>query len=163
MRGLITMATAFALPAGFSQRDLIVLTAFAVVLATLVIQGLTLAPLVRLLDLDKTKELERELEDARVQLAQTALATLEGKEGPEADHLRYGFLLERDAAQSTQSTPLDKRRRLGLAAIRSQRKRLEQLRSGSIVGADSYLALQEELDFRELAITSEDERHIEEN
>ena len=163
MRGLITMATAFALPAGFSQRDLIVLTAFAVVLATLVIQGLTLAPLVRLLDLDKTKELERELEDARVQLAQTALATLEGKEGPEADHLRYGFLLERNAAQSTQSTPLDKRRRLGLAAIRSQRKRLEQLRSGSIVGADSYLALQEELDFRELAITSEDERHIEEN
>ncbi len=37
MRGLVTLATAFALPASFPQRDLIVLTAFAVVLATLVI------------------------------------------------------------------------------------------------------------------------------
>jgi len=163
MRGLITMATAFALPAGFPQRDLIVLTAFAVVLATLIIQGLTLAPLVRLLDLDKTKELEAELEEARVQLAKTALASLDGKEGAEADHLRYGFMLERDVAQSTHSAAMEKKRRLGLAAIRSQRKRLEQLRSSSVVGADSYLALQEELDFRELAITSEDERHIEEN
>jgi len=151
------------LPAGFPQRDLIVLTAFAVVLATLIIQGLTLAPLVRLLDLDKTKELEAELEEARVQLAKTALASLDGKEGAEADHLRYGFILERDVAQSTHSAAMEKKRRLGLAAIRNQRKRLEQLRSSSVVGADSYLALQEELDFRELAITSEDERHIEEN
>ncbi len=39
MRGLVTLATAFALPASFPQRDLIVLTAFAVVLATLVVQG----------------------------------------------------------------------------------------------------------------------------
>jgi len=42
------MATAFALPAEFPERDLVVLTAFAVVLATLVIQGATLAPIVGL-------------------------------------------------------------------------------------------------------------------
>src|SRR4029453_1810350 len=40
MRGLVTLATAMALPASFPQRDLILLTAFAVVLATLVVQGL---------------------------------------------------------------------------------------------------------------------------
>jgi hypothetical protein len=45
MRGLITLATAFALPHG---RDLIVLCAFCVVLGTLVIQGFTLQPLMRL-------------------------------------------------------------------------------------------------------------------
>src|SRR5262249_12700683 len=39
MRGLVTLATAFALPGDFPERDLIVLTAFAVVLATLVVQG----------------------------------------------------------------------------------------------------------------------------
>ena len=61
MRGLVTLATAFALPADFPQRDLIVLTAFAVVLATLVVQGLTLAPLVRLLKLDGENGLAAEL------------------------------------------------------------------------------------------------------
>ena len=39
MRGLLTLATAFALPDDFPQRDLVVLTAFAVLLATLVIQA----------------------------------------------------------------------------------------------------------------------------
>src|SRR5437899_2331366 len=42
MRGLVTLATAFALPSGFPGRDLIVLCAFCVVLGTLVIQGFTL-------------------------------------------------------------------------------------------------------------------------
>src|SRR5262249_60563039 len=45
MRGLVTLATAFALPAGFPGRDPIVLTAFCVVLGTLVLQGMTLKPL----------------------------------------------------------------------------------------------------------------------
>ena len=41
MRGLITLATAFALPQQFPGRDLIVLCAFCGVLGTLVIQGFT--------------------------------------------------------------------------------------------------------------------------
>jgi monovalent cation/hydrogen antiporter len=49
MRGLITLATAFALPQQFPGRDLIVLCVFCVVLGTLVIQGFTLPPLMRLL------------------------------------------------------------------------------------------------------------------
>jgi hypothetical protein len=51
MRGLVTLATAFALPAQFPGCDLIVLCAFCVVLGMLVIQGLTLRPLLRLLRL----------------------------------------------------------------------------------------------------------------
>ena len=47
MRGMVTLAAAFALPQDFPQRDLVVLTAFSVVLATLVVQGSTLAPLIR--------------------------------------------------------------------------------------------------------------------
>jgi CPA1 family monovalent cation:H+ antiporter len=49
MRGIVTLATALALPTGaqglvaFPYRDLILLTAFAIVLATLVVQGLTAA------------------------------------------------------------------------------------------------------------------------
>ena len=49
-----------ALPPAFPYRDLIVLTAFAVVLGTLVIQGLTLKPLLRALDLHDDDPVGRE-------------------------------------------------------------------------------------------------------
>src|SRR5205085_9665594 len=45
MRGIVTLAAALALPEAFPYRNLIVVTAFSVVLGTLVIQGLTLNPL----------------------------------------------------------------------------------------------------------------------
>jgi CPA1 family monovalent cation:H+ antiporter len=164
MRGLVTLATAFALPASFPQRDLIVLTAFAVVLTTLVVQGLTLAPLVRLLKLDGEDGLDAELAAARADMLAAALATLDGKTGPAADHWRWGFGAARDAVTPPiHCKPLHDKRRLGLAAIRRQRKRLEELRTQERVGADSFLILQEELDFMEVSISSEADRQIEES
>ncbi len=65
MRGFVTMSTALALPASFPQRDTATLTAFAVVVATLVFQGLTLAPLIRLLGLDRSKVADRETAQVR--------------------------------------------------------------------------------------------------
>jgi len=162
MRGLVTLATAFALPADFPQRDLIVLTAFAVVLATLVLQGLTLVPLVRLLRLDREDGLDRELAAARADLARVALATLEGKKGPAADHWRYGYETALEAAETGSTAKTDEKRKLGLTALRHQRKRLQTLRATQKIGPDAYLTLQEELDFRELALSTEAERHIEE-
>src|SRR3984957_17739892 len=52
MRGIVTLAAALALPDAFPYRDLIVLTAFAVVLGTLVVHGLTLRALVMMLGFD---------------------------------------------------------------------------------------------------------------
>jgi monovalent cation/hydrogen antiporter len=164
MRGLVTLATAFALPAGFPQRDLIVLTAFAVVLVTLVVQGLTLAPLVRFLKLDGEDGLTAELAKARADMASTALETLDGKTGRLADHWRYAFETTRSAVTpSGGSGALEEKRRLGLAAMGRQRERLEELRSEQRIGADAFLILQEELDFAEVALTSESERHIEQS
>jgi NhaP-type Na+/H+ or K+/H+ antiporter len=164
MRGLVTLATAFALPGSFPQRDLIVLTAFAVVLATLVVQGLTVAPVVRLLKLDGEDGLAAELAEARADLAATALASLENKTGRFADHWRYAFETTRLAVTPLgDSGPLEEKRRLGLAALRRQRERLEELHSEQRVGPDAFLILQEELDFAEVALTSESERHIEES
>ena len=62
MRGIVSLAAALALPPAFPYRDLIVLTAFSVVLGTLVIQGLTLKPLLRALDLHDDDPVGRELE-----------------------------------------------------------------------------------------------------
>jgi NhaP-type Na+/H+ or K+/H+ antiporter len=164
MRGLVTLATAFALPAAFPQRDLIVLTAFAVVLATLVIQGLTLAPLVRLLKLDGDDGLATELAETRADLAAAALDTLDGKTGPAVEHWRYGFLMTRSVGKTDgDAAALEEKRQLGLAARRRQRERLEELRSEQRVGPDAFLILQEELDFAEVALNIETERHIEES
>lgn len=164
MRGLVTLAGAFALPASFPQRDLIVLTAFAVVLATLVVQGLTLAPLIRLLGLDTGDRLEDELTEGRADLAHHALAGLDEEKGQMADHWRLSFEAARIAAVDPfDRTLLEEKRRVGLAAIRRQRERLEELRREQRIGADGFLILQEELDFAEVALIRESERHIEAN
>lgn len=163
MRGLVTLATAFALPEDFPQRDAVVLTAFGVVLATLVLQGLTLGPLIRWLDLDQGDAFGRELAEARATLAATALATIGTRAGPEADNLRYAYALARDAAgDPSRTAPLERRRDLGLAAIAAERGRLERMRLDHAVGADAYGMLQEELDWRELALLPDDARRIEE-
>ena len=47
MRGAVSLAAALALPQNFPQRDLLVFLTFAVIVATLVGQGLTLPPLIR--------------------------------------------------------------------------------------------------------------------
>src|SRR4029077_7418919 len=75
MRGIVTLAAAMALPAGFPYRDLIVLTAFAVVLGTLVLQGLTLNSLLRALDLNDDDPVGRELVAARARALHAGLAT----------------------------------------------------------------------------------------
>jgi CPA1 family monovalent cation:H+ antiporter len=135
-----------------------------VVLSTLVIQGLTLTPLIRLLGLDKDDSRDAELAAARADLAEAALATLKGERGLEADHLRHLYELKRDAvADPPAPDPLEDRRRLGLAIVRAERRRLGELRAGHGVGPDVFEVLQEELDFRELALTSEEERRIEES
>src|SRR3982074_2783174 len=61
MRGIVSLAAALALPSAFPYRDLIVLTAFSVVLGTLALQGLTLKPLLRALDLHDDHPVRREL------------------------------------------------------------------------------------------------------
>src|SRR5215212_3934430 len=80
MRGAVSLAAALAVPlsteAGdpFPGRDLIVFLTFSVILATLVLQGLTLGPLIAALRLrgegeaDKLAELRARLEAARVAL-----------------------------------------------------------------------------------------------
>lgn len=164
MRGVITLAAAFALPPSFPQRDLIVLTAFAVVLATLVIQGLTLAPLVKWLGLDDDDGREAEAARARVELAGVALDVLGDRTDPAAQFWRYEFETIRSAdGPDADARELEAKRELGLAAVRQQRLRLERMRDEQRIGADVFGQLQEELDFDQVALSVRIDGRIEEN
>src|ERR1044072_9447403 len=83
-RGAATLAAALALPyetdagAPLPDRDLVIFLAFAVVLATIIVQGLTLPRLVRALDLlDAGSEEEREELRARLTATKAAMAALD--------------------------------------------------------------------------------------
>src|SRR3984885_13815242 len=163
MRGFVTIATAFALPESFPQRDTVVLTAFCVVLATLVLQGLTLRPLVTRLKLERNDEAARELASARAAMAEAALASIAGQDGPEAENLRYRFTLkQRTCWQETSGASITRLRELSLRAVEGEREKLEDLRLNDQIGADAYLGLQEQLDWSELTVLRDADRKIEE-
>jgi len=83
MRGADSLAGALAIPLvltngqAFPGRDLIILLTFCIIFATLVLQGLTLAPLVRLLKIKDDRITEKEERLARLKANEAALARLE--------------------------------------------------------------------------------------
>jgi monovalent cation/hydrogen antiporter len=83
MRGAVSLAAALALPletdagAPFPGRGLIIFLAFAVILGTLVVQGLTLPAVIRRFDLEDDELEAKEDTKARIHAADAALARLE--------------------------------------------------------------------------------------
>lgn len=164
MRGLVTLATAFALPANFPHRDTVMLAAFAVVMVSLVVQGLTLAPLIRWLGLDQQDAYAHDLSTARRSIAEAAIATFDGKDGVAADALRHSYDAERQAAEEPpQDAVMNERRKLGLTAVKAERRRLEDLRDRHQIASETYLQLQEEIDWRTLVLLPDEKRRVEES
>jgi hypothetical protein len=151
MRGVVTLAAAFALPAGFPGRDVIVLSAFCVVLGTLVIQGMTLRPLLSLLRLDLEGSTERDVSQARRAMMEAALDSLRGENSRAAGAVREQYEAALSIAQSDQTpqgaTDHD---RLRLRAISAQRQALDGLRTSGSIGDEAFHRLQEEIDWAEL-------------
>jgi CPA1 family monovalent cation:H+ antiporter len=83
MRGGLSLAAALALPltlnngAAFPQREVVIFFTFAVILLTLVGQGLSLGPLIRLLRVQRDSSLEQEHALAHLVAARAALARLD--------------------------------------------------------------------------------------
>ncbi|MFD2057214.1 cation:proton antiporter [Mesorhizobium calcicola] len=152
MRGLVTLVAAFALPAEFPGRDPIVLAAFAVVLGTLVLQGMTLKPLLRILNFDPDRTVDNEVAQARVAIMQAALDVLSRKTSAAAAVVREQYEAQRLIAENPEdaqaATEYD---RLRLYAIKRQRDTLEELRRNGTIGDEAYHRLEEEIDWSELA------------
>jgi monovalent cation/hydrogen antiporter len=77
MRGAVSLAAALALPPSTPQRDLVVFLTFAVILVTLVLQGLTLPTVIRRLGVHGDDGEAHEELRARLVATQAALARLE--------------------------------------------------------------------------------------
>jgi CPA1 family monovalent cation:H+ antiporter len=151
MRGLVTLATAFALPADFPGRDLIVLAAFTVVIGTLVVQGLTLKPLLALLNFSADNVVEHEVSRGRAAIIHTALDALSGNESEEAQLARKSYTAALGVAVSETPQGATNYERLKLKIIPKQRVTLSQLRESGEIGDEAFHRLQEELDWAELA------------
>lgn len=159
MRGIVTLAAAFAVPetltdgSPFPYRDLILLTAFVVTLGTLVIQGLTLKPLIQWLGLSDDDPVGREVKLARAEAYRAALAAIEGDDSLAAKLLRkeYGAAVElNDGAEPTHLSEAHNRD-LRMKALEAAREKTIELRRAAVIGDDAFHRIEEELDWAELA------------
>lgn len=159
MRGIVTLASALALPetveggAPFPHRDLVIFIAFGVVLGTLVLQGTTLSPLLRWLRIEDDGTLDREVQLARVETLRAAVAAAEALPGDVdvADLMRrrYAFLLSR-AEQPGDGAAAESDAKHLAAAMAAERKKLIALRDDGTIGDAAFQRIEEELDWEEL-------------
>ncbi|HEX6567136.1 MAG TPA: cation:proton antiporter [Chthoniobacterales bacterium] len=154
MRGIVTLAAALALPENFPYRDLLLFTAFSVVLGTLILQGLTLRPLMVALRFAGDRIIEDEVRLARAELTRAALQVIESEEVSEA---RAAVWREYEArlASATAEAQIVTNTGSELALIQSraiaaERRTLDQLRSRGDIGDDAFHRLEEELDWAEV-------------
>lgn len=160
MRGIVSLATALALPnaehdgAVFPYRDYVVAASFAVVLGTLVVQGLTLRPLMLALRLGTDGAVEREVALARAATARAAIAALDGHISSEAGATLardYRNRLEPDASDASRPAAGEP----GFAAllrlaVAAERQALSALHVSDDIGEDAFHLVEEELDCTEV-------------
>jgi monovalent cation/hydrogen antiporter len=170
MRGVVTLAAAFVLPADTPQRAVLVLAAFVVVAGTLLIQGMTLPGLVRRLKLPAPDPAEDALQEAAVlnDMAQVALARLDEirKPGdpPEViERLRDRLQDRTDSAweqlgrQSTiVETPSDSYRRLRMELLAVERQQALKARDTGTADDVVLRRVLERLDIEESMLDRDD-------
>jgi Na+/H+ antiporter len=169
MRGAVSLAAALALPletdagTAFPGRDLILFLTFAVILVTLVGQGLTLPFVIRVLGLEDDGVENREEAKARIHAAEAALARLEELLGEDwvredtAERVRgaYRFRSDRfrarlddgdDGAIESRSQDYQRLRREMLEA---ERQALVALRRSGAISNDVWIRVGRDLDLED--------------
>jgi CPA1 family monovalent cation:H+ antiporter len=170
MRGLISLAAALSLPmtifddSPFPARALVMFLSFAVILATLVIQGLSLGGLIRLVGLKDDDASDREERLARAEAANAAIAAIDGlAETPALPHdildrLRQLYanrltrLNEEEDGDPDNPSNADFSDAVRLAAIAAEHGALLTLKKSRTISDETWRMLQRELDMAEFSI-----------
>jgi Na+/H+ antiporter len=155
MRGIVTLAAALALPTGpsaFPHRDLVVFSAFCVVLTTLALQGLTLRPLMHWLNLRDDGSVERETNLARIEVAKAALRMLDTASSTQqsADILRSEYKARISPRRRNIEPHEESLAALQRQAAVAQRAALSDLRARHVIGDAAFHVVEEEIDLIEL-------------
>jgi NhaP-type Na+/H+ or K+/H+ antiporter len=152
MRGIVTLAAAYALPGDFPNRDLILLTAFCVVVGTLVLQGLTLRPLIRLLNLHDDDPVDREVRLACERIVRAGLQVLDGDQSPEANVIRRELESQLTEQGEVRQDPNEVGEYDSLRAriVAAQRAALLEMRSEDQIGDDAFHWVEAQLDAAEV-------------
>jgi monovalent cation/hydrogen antiporter len=179
MRGVVSLAAAIALPqtlsngTPFAQRNMIIFLAFSVILVTLVLQGLTLPPLIRALGLAGVSESNTEEKEARRSVIEAALEHLEksrAKDGPEtvevyedlAEHYRHRLAILSDAAEAGEDTAgtVFYRRFIDLSRelLHVERRTALRLRNERRISDELLRELEHELDLNEARLAAKEKR-----
>ena len=173
MRGVVSLAAALSLPVAlrngtpFPGREMIVYLTFSVILTTLVLQGLTLPPLIRFLGLSEptTGPNCEEWEARRIMLS-TALSHLEEtrlEAAPEivevyddlAGHYRQRLSQYEAVDGDSPSSLLVQHLRLSLELLHVERETALQLRGQGRISDDVLRRIERELDLSEAKFTSQ--------
>jgi CPA1 family monovalent cation:H+ antiporter len=167
MRGSVSLAAALALPTGFPGRSIILLLTFAVILSTLVLQGLTLPTLIRRLGITDDGEEEREELVGRRAATDAALAAIDALAAVEwtrddtAERMRnlYRYRQNRLAARAGEVEDDDgdggyerrslKYQKMVRRVLDAQREEIVRLRDHGIISNDVMHRLERELDLED--------------
>lgn len=164
MRGIVSLSAALALPlvlpdgTAFPHRSLVICLAFAVILFTLVVQGLTLPPLIRLLHQGADWSPVEEERLAREAMTRAGLVEIDRFGTTEAlpddvrDPLRSEYQIRIkcvDPRQLAFTSADNLALRLRRSVVRAERRELIRLWRDETIGADVLQSLQRELDYEE--------------
>jgi monovalent cation/hydrogen antiporter len=167
MRGAVSLAAALALEPDFPQRDIVLFLTFAVIFATLVLQGLTLPPLIKALGIEDDGADEREellgrraaVEAALERLDELGEAEWTRDDTTERMRLMYEYRQRRFAIRAGElddgdgADAVESRSRRYQKMVRSvltaQRERLTELRNRGEISNEVMHRLERELDLED--------------
>jgi monovalent cation/hydrogen antiporter len=175
LRGADSLVIALALPltvaggGAFPGRGVIIFITFIVIFVTLVVQGFTLRPLIRMLRLGGDTREESELVEARLRTAKAGLARLDviiAREpvlAQEASRLRsqhrhrvHRFLgRRRRQIHRRDESRAEDYERVRRTMIDAEREELIRLRDSGVIGDEVMRELQRELDLEQVLLDSE--------
>lgn len=150
MRGVVTLAAALSFPADLPGRDLILTSSFAVIIATVFLQGTTLAPLAKILGVASADAGETVTETKRAvrRHVRQAGPVIGGTRPLEAE-----AGIDKASTQTTAIEALTERRHFerSLESIRAARSELVRVYRNGAIDDRVLRAIEYELDLEEMA------------
>jgi CPA1 family monovalent cation:H+ antiporter len=171
MRGIVSLAAALALPSdatghGFPGRNEIVFITFCVIFATLVFQGLSLVPIIRVLGLDRAEGLEEREREVRVAALRAGIERLhelesefdsveewevEGRLVAEYEY-RIQHLLGHGGVGRAASSESRIDHRLQTEALRAERREIMRMRNAGEIPDEVFRKIEYDLDIADVRL-----------